>query len=80
MDSGGRADLPQAPEDAARQKRVKDGKSARSTSVCCPGCGSSETVPCFIEALENTRHYGKQRLCLRCKTIFTPSLEKVYKH
>jgi len=42
----------------------------------CPSCGSTEVVPCFIEALEMTTHYGKQRICLLCKTIWTPGKGK----
>lgn len=42
----------------------------------CPNCGSADSVPCFIEALEDSPHYGRQRMCLLCKTIWTPEGRK----
>jgi hypothetical protein len=45
----------------------------------CPKCGSSQTIPCFIEALEGSEDYGKQRLCLACRMVFTIT-SNVYIH
>jgi len=45
----------------------------------CPKCGSSQTIACFIEALEGSEDYGKMRLCLACRMVF-PITSNVYIH
>jgi hypothetical protein len=53
--------------------------SAANDQATCPACGSSQTIPCFIEGLEGSEDYGKQRLCLACRMVFTIT-SNVYIH